>query len=356
MKRNVIVDVRCIFDSGIGIYLQELLKCMSEKCTVEIVLNKSQEDDFDKLDILISKKHFVDFGRFSYKNLYYFNRITKNSDCFFVPNLILTPMFLSCPILLTIHDICPISMKRFFGWKKSIQYYFLMGLQMFSATKVIAISKFTESEVQSAFPHFLASKVTVIYNGLSKRFTQEDDGIFKSIGDKPYMLCVGNIKGHKNVTGLVQHYAENKNLQDTLKLVVVGQSEGFRTGLNVSNPLPDSIVFTGYVSDKELSALYRQASLFVFPSFYEGFGLPLLEAMEYDLPILASNIKVFKEIAGNSIHYFEPDNFANFNNAFLKALSESHCGSKYREILDTFSWEKCAQAYIREIENENFTS
>ena len=131
------------------------------------------------------------------------------------------------------------------------------------------------------------------------------------------------------------------------KLIVVGKRCGFKTGEREIN-VGSSVIFSGFVSDDELVHLYSKASAFIFPSLYEGFGLPLLEAMNFNLPIAASDIPVFHEIGESKISFFDPVNFKGFD-CFLKKISDSGISTDYSEIIDKYCWVDSAKKIMREL-------
>lgn len=340
--KKVVIDARCIFDSGVGVYLRELLQRLTkENITIELIINPEQLAPLELLMLCVEKVHIVNFGRLSIKNLFSLNKLIKHADIYLMPALAVSPINSKVEQVPVIHDICPIRMYKSFGYLVASAYWFILALQLFKAKTVIAISDFTKNEINAIYPAALTKKVEVIYNGLSTRLNESTNA---SQHTKPYLLCVGNIKPHKNIIGFVNYFSERSGYADTHSLVVVGQAEGFRTGINSPLSKNDNVEFTGFVSDEQLSDLYQNASAYIFPSFYEGFGLPLLEAMSFNLPILASNIPVFKEIAEDKIEYFDPNDFNDFDIKLTRLLKRS--SADYSGILERYTWEKNVQAMM----------
>lgn len=344
--KKIIIDCRCVFDSGIGVYIREVLSELVkyESISIEVILMNNQHEDFLKLNFGVHKLHLVKFGRYSLKNAFLMNNILSRADFYFMPNLSFVPIFSKVDKILVVHDLCPIALRKFFGRLTATLYYCLLSVQILFSKKVICISEFTKEELISYFLWIVNSKVSVIYNGLSTRLSSRGDIYGEMDNKKPYVLCVGNIKPHKNIANLVDFYIKNSRFYHSHDLVVVGNAKGFRTG-NKENKLDvPGVVFTGFISDADLTLLYQNAAAYVFPSFYEGFGLPLLEAMSFNLPILASSIPVFEEVAGDSIFYFDPHSFDGFDEGLEKALDLKR--KDYSKLLGAFTWDDCVKKMV----------
>lgn len=339
--KKIVVDARCIFDSGIGVYIREVLSRLVSlnMFDVSVIVLKEQQPDFLKLGIDVNHIHCVNFGRYSLRNLYALNRLLKPASFYFMPALSVTPILSKVKRIVVVHDLCPIALWRFFGFYTAVAYWSILGVQILFSKKILCISDFTKSQVLHYFTSIFKSKISVIHNGLSKRyFNKKFKNDFNKL-QKPYLLCVGNIKPHKNVINLVNFFVSKSQFSTSHTLVVVGKSEGFRTGIDMPIENSDSVKFTGFVSDEELASFYKNADAYVFPSFYEGFGLPILEAMSFQLPILASNIPVFKEIAGDDVVYFNPNDFNDFDFNLTRLLNNPK--KDYSELLASFTWEHC---------------
>ncbi|MBL0443732.1 glycosyltransferase family 4 protein [Aeromonas veronii] len=350
--KKIIVDARCIFDSGIGVYIKEMLLVLSNRkhIVIEIVLLPSQLSRFNTLDLKVQKIHCVNFTRFSWRNLFFMKKIVTKDVIYFMPALAIPPLNFKGRCITTVHDVCPVKMRRFFGAMTALLYWLMLLFQIIISDRVFAISKFTMTEMATLYPSYLMKKVRVIYNGVSRRLNAREsqtDGI--NHRPRPYLLCVGNIKPHKNVINFVDFFSSKSKLSCEYDLVIVGQSEGFKTGENLNKNFPPSIVFTGFVSDEALAKLYANAKAFIYPSLYEGFGLPLFEAMLFGLPIMASNIDIFNELAGDAVFYFDPYSFEDFDLNFTVLLKSKRDELPYDKILSSFSWDKSVDEFLKEI-------
>ena len=209
--------------------------------------------------------------------------------------------------VVTLHDVFHIANPQYYSKLKQIAiapYYFFSTR---NSNLILTVSQFSKSEIQKYFGKRIANKVSVVYNGCE---IQEDNIVAKNIGKK-YFLFVGSIKPHKNLKNALLGFKEFSN--DDYQFIIVGKKEGFITGDNevfklvtLINKEKEKVLFTGNINDQELYAWYKGASALIMPSLYEGFGLPIVEAMHFNIPIISSDIPVLKEIGKEYISYFNP--------------------------------------------------
>lgn len=167
---------------------------------------------------------------------------------------------------------------------------------------------------------------------------------------KPYLLYVGNAFPHKNIKRLIKAFEVILRSKPSIKLVLVGEIDNFYKSFYIlckELKIEKNVVFTGKVLDEELKWLYQNASIYVFPSFLEGFGLPGLEAMENGLPVVSSDSSCLTEIYGDAALYFNPQNIEEIVKAVLELLDNKELREKlikkgYKRV-KKFSWRKCAQ-------------
>ncbi|MCF7906703.1 glycosyltransferase family 4 protein [Patescibacteria group bacterium] len=169
-----------------------------------------------------------------------------------------------------------------------------------------------------------------------------------------YLLYVGNAFPHKNIQFLIKSFSKISKLKPKWRLVLVGKIDSFYRSLQKTAQelgLENKIIFSGRVSDRDLKELYQNALMYVFPSLCEGFGLPGLEAMQNNLPVVSSDASCLPEIYGNAALYFNPCN----SEEMIKAILELDQNKKLREEMikkgsqriKNFSWQKCAQETLK---------
>jgi glycosyltransferase involved in cell wall biosynthesis len=198
-----------------------------------------------------------------------------------------------------IHDILPMTKPEYFPISMRLKTRILFSISIRLARAVIVVSEFTRAEVEHRFIR-QAAKLRVIPNGPS--FPLEKYRLPPNATTEQYILTVGRIEKRKNVPLLVDAFLK-ADLED-VKLIIVGS---FDLNFKYEPPADDRVSIRHGVDDDELVELYRSASLFVYPSAAEGFGIPLLDATLFGLPIISSNRTAMPEVGGALVHYFDPE-------------------------------------------------
>jgi glycosyltransferase involved in cell wall biosynthesis len=240
--------------------------------------------------------------------------------------------------IVSIHDLAFIVNPKWFSKPFAFFYNFLIPKIAKSAKHVITVSNSSKNELIAHFG-IEANKVSVVYNGITfKTFSAEKQ--VKSLLTSTYFLTVSSFDPRKNLQKLIEAFIA-WNPKD-LKLVVIGGKNNNFSEASIT--AHDSIVALGYVSDQELIHYYQHAICFVYPSLYEGFGLPPLEALALGTNVIASDIPSIREVCNDSIlQYFDPNNTESII-AALRFASE-HTFTEPKPIdFGKFSWDKAANA------------
>lgn len=250
--------------------------------------------------------------------------------------------------VVTIHDMVV------FEEKYNRPEFFLKGIREMtevlnssSLDAVLVNSEFTKSEVLRFFPH-LQHRLHVTYLGCNRTSAPP---MTRSLGlPERYILFLGTLEKRKNVLGVIKAFEILKSKGFEEKLVLAGAwgfgSEDIQTDLETS-PYKADIVHLSYVPDDKLAELYQRAQVFFFPSWYEGFGIPVLEAMSLGCPVVTSLGGALQEICGDAAVLVDPGNPEQMAEALTQVLSDD----SFREALKVkglvrsqkFTWEKCAQ-------------
>ncbi len=297
------------------------------------------------------------------------------------------PFFKPGPYLVTIHDLIltkfptprASTLHPLIYWLKDFAYRIIISSAVKRAKKIITISNFTKKDIIEKF-RAKEEKVVVTYEGAAN-LNKGNDSLFvaKLNNEKtlalynikgPFLLYVGNAYPHKNLDGLISAFAKIHNEQNNLRLVLVGKEDYFYNQIKEfakSNNLWQKdnhntpVVFTGYVPDVDLETLYQEATAYVFPSFYEGFGLPPLEAMANGCPVISSNCASMPEVLGEAAAYFNPYNKEEMIKVIKRVInSETERNSLSalgKQQVKKYSWWECAvqtnQVYHKELINLN---
>lgn len=247
--------------------------------------------------------------------------------------------------IITIHDL---SFKINPSWFSKSYYFFynlFTPIVARKAEKILTVSEFSKKEIERLLgvpPH----KISVVYNAVSDSFLQKEAEVGTTDLSQPYILAVFSLDPRKNIDVLIQAYKESKI---EIPLYVIGGGNSVFGDLKIKN-MPYNIKFLGRVSDEELVAYYKNATLFVYPSLYEGFGLPPLEALMCGCRnVLLSDLEVFHEVYGDNVNYVEGDSVNSLSAAMNKALLNENKSPNIEELRKRYSWDLVAQKIKEEI-------
>ncbi|GAB6065812.1 glycosyltransferase family 1 protein [Aquifex pyrophilus] len=349
--------------SGIGRYYESLVKEFAKRgIKIYTCVPKRLEDDFEKdfKDVTTNiEPIFVDYEKFSIKGFFNQSKILKalekKVDLFFYPHINL-PLYIPSNTITTIHDLRPFTQF----WDRSTLKKEIFRVYIKRALKyskgVITISNHVKFELQNVFKAH-QNKIKVIYEFVDDKFHQKSK-IQKPIIEGDYILFVGNRKKHKNLTNLILAFNKIKHLVNA-KLVIAGSKERILEDevdkLIMTLNLKEFIVEILSPSDDELINLYQYAKLFVFPSLFEGFGLPPLEAAALNCPVITSNIPVLREILTDEIACFNPYDPKDISDKIYKAMTDNEFRLKLLNIakkrLQLFQKEKIIEEFIEYFHN-----
>ena len=264
-------------------------------------------------------------------------------------------------LLLTIHDLSNLYFPQTMSVHNLILHRLFFRKSVQKADILITDSNSIAMDIKKNFVNINNEKIKMIYCAATEEIElfnikESMEYLHKKLNfNKKFILFVGTIEPRKNIETLIEAYYElDKNIKDELMLVIAGKF-GWKISsvFNLCRKLGLSdkqVKFLGCVPMQDLSYLYSAASLFVFPSLYEGFGMPLLEAMKCGTPILCSDISVFREVAKDSAYFVEPKNVAAMSMGIKKLLSDqylvSNLTSKGLERCKLFSWGKSAKELL----------
>mgnify|MGYP004462150921 FL=1 len=365
MGSNIVVfnALQTSLSGGIGRYSYELSKSIYLKKALDLKIVVRKEDlslfNFaNKEDLIIAEniKNSIDRNRYEQfilpklVNKKYPNAVIHYPDS-------MAPFICRNKIIITVHDLAFKSLKSEFTNKTIIWKRIATKFSVKKAKYIITITNFTKNEIKKHYKQHIANKIQVIFNGFNK-FSDDkinESNINKDILDlkkSNYILTVSTISPRKNIDGLIKAFNEIKN-KNQYKLVVVGKNgwmfekvydEAEKLGIK------DKILFTGKINDDELKYLYKHANIFVYPSFYEGFGLPPLEAMSFNVPCVVSNKTSIPEVVGNAAITVNPNNYNEIAKQIEKFINSDNLRMEYikkgNKRLSKFSWEKCAEETI----------
>lgn len=349
------IDCRMTNSGGVGSYLNALLPYLTKKNECLLLGNKDELEKFksEKTEILnLATKTF------SLKELFAFPKeiLKKINSC----DIYYSPYFnvpgritggIKIPVFTTIHDVVFLDVPGLASKTGTIIRKFFYKYAVFKSKKIFTVSEFSKERII----HNLKCKKTVVvtYNAVPGWFYEKDSEPNSATAKENSILFVGNIKKHKGLSVLVDAFKIAKEKGFDLTLKIVGNSENFRTAdenifKKISEAPKNSILFTGRISDKELKELYRKTKRLVQPSFYEGFGMPPLEAMSLGTKAIISDIPVFREIYKDfPVTFFKA---GDCNDLAEKLLSIKNENDEIKEFPQIYSFEKTAEIIQKTLE------
>ncbi|MBI3814825.1 MAG: glycosyltransferase family 4 protein [Nitrospinae bacterium] len=270
------------------------------------------------------------------------------------------------PSVIIVYDVIPLLFPQFFLRRLCVYYRIFLPKFIQQADAIISISYCTKEDILKKVP-VDKEKIHVIYPGISESFKIIRD--FSKIDyikskyntGEHYILFAATIEPRKNIIGLLKAFrllCNQKNI--THKLVIVGRrgwryKEVFQTLDKFDSVIKGRIVFTDFVPDGDLLYLYNGANIFVYPSFYEGFGLPPLEAMACGCPVVVSNVASLPEACGDAAYYINPYNINSIAEGIYKVITD---GNLKQELIQKglkqvkmFNWDKTAKQYLSILED-----
>lgn len=377
------VDVRCLMDArrtGVEEYTLNLLLNLFEidqKNDYVLFFNSWKEPAFN-FSIFLNHKN-VQLKRFKIPNkllnlcFWYLNwpkidKMIGGADIFFMPNIIFGSLSKDTKLILTIHDLSFERCPEHYSWKRRLWHIFINPKKMCErADKIIAVSDSTKNDLISLYNED-SKKIITVFSAVSDDFKIIDRNDNKLIELKekyklPYrfILYFGTIEPRKNIQGIIRAYDElmrhsmqNKNdILSKYELVIAGEkgwlSEQIFTEINKSK-FKEKIRIINSIPNEEKTYLYNLAALFVYPSFFEGFGFPPLEAMKCGIPVVVSNNSSLPEVVGKGAIMIDPAK----PNEIFAAMKEILLNNKLREMIivhsreraGVFDWKNTAAKYL----------
>ena len=372
---NIAIDIRCLMNpnySGVAQYTYNLLDHLfkiDKQNHYKLFYNSSQNisGNLPKFDY-----PNVEFYGFKYPNkllnaaflfLNYpeIEQLVKGCDLFFVPNPNFCALNKRTNKVITVHDLSFELYPQFFSLKQRLWHKAIKPRQLITTSlKIIADSDNTKNDLIKLYG-IEPKKIKVIYPGINHdvyKILDQNDFKFQQIKEKyqlpeNFIFYLGTIEPRKNIEGIIEAFnlakTQNPDSAD-LHLVIAGDigwkyKHVFTTADKSS--FADQIHFIGYVPENHKAYLYNLAQLFLFPSFYEGFGLPVLEAQACGLPVITSLNSSFPEVVADSAILVNPDNLTEISRAIIQILTipelKQSLIQKGLTNAQRFSWRQCAQ-------------
>ena len=296
-------------------------------------------------------------------NAWVLPRYLKNNPVDVYHTQYITPWFVprEIKIITTIHDISFNFFPQFIKFSDLFFLKTLIPISLKRADKIIAVSQFTREEIIK-FYKIAPGKVDYVYNSISDEFLDGDipEEKLREVKNKyalpeKFILYIGTLQPRKNIPQLIEAFARIKDRLGEFKLVICGNKQGHNYDRRIENSietngLKNEVIFPGFIEEKDKKSVYKLAHLFVFPSLYEGFGIPVLESMSQKVPVAASDIPSLREIAGDGAEYFNASSLDNFSQVMYSICVNERLRKEVMqsgaERINFFSWKKSAEKLL----------
>ena len=359
-------DARWYNQSGVGSYVTGLLTAMAARREIKLLVYENPENPVPELDALPITRIAVHSPRYSLRAQWELRRraAIDGLHLFHSPFYDI-PYGLRCPVVVTIHDLIPF-LYRIYDRPKQDMVKAGYRLAVRKAAHIIAVSENTARDLQSLL-HVRQDRITIVHNAAARQYshsapTPNEAEILASryAVRQPYIVAAsaGNWET-KNLSSALGSLDEATAAGIKFQSVVFGPPEGLQACGGKARWSKLELNYIGALPPTMPASLFRNAMAFVMPSLYEGFGLPLIEAMSCGCPVVASNRGAVREVAGDGAQLFDPTDCAGMGQALGKLLSDSSARQHWKDRAlrraAEFSWAKAAEetiaVYVRAIGN-----
>ena len=367
---QIAIDVRRMTEFGVGTYIRNVVRTLGRLDRENKYLLIGPSAKVEEIGSLPPNFHAVPLHQpeRSLKGWWEFRAVLRqlNCDLLHVPNVFSVPRALPCPYVMTVHDMLEhmsLGRKRNDLWRSV--HFQLTKRVLSGAERIFAVSNFTKTEMEKLFG-IAPERIEVVYNAIDERFLHGH----ASAADReliakryqvtyPFLLYAGRVSAHKNVVRMIEAFSalkgelEKEGAYPDLKLIIIGDDLSGNPDLRrtvVRSGVQNDVRFLGFVPIEVLRIFYDSAKIFIFPSLYEGFGLPPLEAMAHGTPVVTSNVSSLPEVVGNAAVLVNPENVFEIMRALHRVLLDQGLRERMKERsyvqAGKFSWEKSVRRIL----------
>jgi glycosyltransferase involved in cell wall biosynthesis len=367
---KIAIDIRRMTEFGVGTYIRNVVRTLGRLDHESDYFLIGPPPKVQEIGALPRNFHTVPISapERSIQGYREFRTTLKRLECDLVhiPNLFSIPRGLPCPYVMTVHDMLE-HMSRAreqSGFWRSLHFQ-LTKRVLGGAARIFAVSKFTKTEIEKLFG-ISPDKIEVVYNAIDERFL----GGHATAADRdliarryqvtyPFLLYAGRISPHKNVVRMIEAFSalktelERDATYPDLKLIIIGDDLSGNPDLRrtvVRSGVQNDVRFLGFIPIEVLRIFYDEAKVFAFPTLYEGFGLPPLEAMAHGTPVVTSNVTSLPEVVGNAAVLVNPENVFEIMRALHRVLTDKGLRDRMKERgyqqAAKFSWEKSVRRIL----------
>ncbi len=366
---RVAIDIRRVSEFGVATYVRNVVRSLARLDQSNEYILVGNVERLREIGDLPANFHSIPFpGDVSLGHYLDFHRVVKHHGCqvLHVPHTFWRPTPAPCPYVMTVHDLLDYMYRvNSRSVLSRMMHFYLTSYVMNHAARILAVSQFTGKDISRIF-QVPESKIKVIYNAIDDRFrlghatsADRDMIVERYQVNYPFILYAGRISPHKNVVRIIEAFSALKSdlakegKFEDLKLIIIGDELSKHPDLRravIKSGVQYDVRFLGFVPIDVLRIFYDSAKVFVFPSLYEGFGLPPLEAMALGPPVVASNTSALPEIMGKAAVLVNPENVFEISRALYRVLLDQPLREKMKGAgvlqAEKFSWDTSAQAIL----------
>ena len=368
---RIAIDTRRMYEFGLATYIRNVVRTLGRIDSVNEYFLVGVAPRLAQLGALPENFHTLPLlnPEASFANYIEMHRVihAHEVDLIHVPNTFWRPLITKAPFVITVHDLLDYMYRAHTnnGMRRTIHNYMTRQV-MQHAARIFAVSNFTKRDVSRYF-NIRPEKVEVVYNALDESFQRGHSSAAEQEMmrgryqvDSPFLLYAGRISPHKNVARIIEAFSALKGElakqgeYPDLKLIIIGDEVSKNPDIRravIRSGMQQDVRFLGYVSIDVLRIFFDMAKVFVFPSLYEGFGLPPLEAMAHGTPVVASNTSALPEVVGHAALMVNPENVFEISRALQRALTDQPLRERMKaaglEQAQRFSWEVSVRRMLK---------
>src|SRR6195256_4200608 len=367
---KIAIDIRRMTEFGVGTYIRNVVRTLGRldhESKYFLIGPPAKIKEIGSLPPNFHTVSLVEPER-SVNGYRAFRSALKQLDCSLVhiPNLFSVPRALPCPYVMTVHDMLEhmSRSRQQSGFWRSLHFQLTKHV-LSGAARILAVSNFTKNEMEKLF-EIPSERIEVVYNAIDERFlhghaTPADRDLIarRYQVTYPFLLYAGRVSPHKNVVRMIEAFSalktelERDQAYPDLKLIIIGDDLSGNPDLRrtvVRSGVQNDVRFLGFIPIEVLRIFYDEAKIFVFPSLYEGFGLPPLEAMVHGTPVVTSNVSSLPEVVGNAAVLVNPENVFEIMRALHRVLMDQPLRERMKERsyqqAAKFSWENSVRRIL----------
>jgi glycosyltransferase involved in cell wall biosynthesis len=367
---KIAIDIRRMAEFGIGTYIRNVVRALGRldrQNKYYLIGSPQKVEEIGPLppnfhEVALLERDTEPKGYFRFRNIV--SRL--HCDLVHIPHLFWIPRALPCPYVMTVHDVLEhmYRARGHSGLRRSLHFH-LTKKVLRGAARIFAVSQFTKTEIQQLFG-IPPDRLEVVYNAIDERFlrghaTEADRQLIaeRYLVTYPFLLYAGAISPHKNLIRIIEAFSalktelEKEQKYPDLKLIIIGDDLSGHPDLRrtvIKSGVQNDVRFLGFVPIEVLRIFYDAAKIFVFPSLYEGFGLPPLEAMAHGTPVVTSNTSSLPEVTGNAAVLVNPENVFEIMHALHRVLLDQSLRERMKqralEQSKRFSWDSSVRRIL----------